>query len=76
MRLIGVALLFAASIAVLIGVVLPVTVTRVLGLGIDIPSRWGRTSTVYGPLSYLWFSLLSSLLLLSVFAWAILKLTR
>jgi hypothetical protein len=24
--------------------------TRVLGLGIDIPSHWGRTATVYGPL--------------------------
>jgi hypothetical protein len=76
MKLIGIAILSVASIAVLLGVVLPVIGTRVLGLGIDIPSHWGRTGTVYGPLSYPWVSLVAGLLLLSVFGWGIWKLIR
>jgi hypothetical protein len=71
MKIIGITVLSVASIAVLIGLVLPVLVTHVLGLGIDIP----RNATVYGPLSYPWISLPVGLLLLSVFAWGIWKLT-
>jgi hypothetical protein len=76
MKLIGIVILSVASIAVLLGAVLPVIVTRVLGLGIDIPRYWGRTGTVYGPLSYPWVSLVAGLILLSVFGWGIWKLTR
>ena len=72
MKIIGIAVLSVASIAVLLGLVLPVLVTHVLGLGIDVP----RNATVYGPLSYSWISLLTGLLLLSVFGWGIWKLTR
>lgn len=74
MKLIGIAVLSVASIAVLLEVVLPVILTRVLGLGIDIPGHWGRTGRVYGPLSYPWVSLLAGLVLLSVFGWGIWKL--
>ena len=76
MKIVGITLLCIASVAVLLGLVLPVVVTRVLGLGIDVPSHWDRTARVYGPLSYPWISLLAGLLLLSVFSWGIWKLTR
>ncbi len=79
MKLIGIAILSLASIAVLLGVVLPVLVTRILGLvglGIDIPGHWGWTGTVYGPLSFPLVSLVAGLLLLSLFGWRIWRLTR
>ena len=76
MKIVGITLLSVASIAVLLGLVLPVLVTRVLGLGIDVPKHWDRTAMVYGPLAYPWISLLAGLLLLSVFGWGIWKLTR
>ena len=76
MKIIAITLLFVASIAVFLGLVLPVLVTRVFGLGIDVPSHLDRTARVYGPLSYPWISLLAGLLLLSAFGWGIWKLTR
>lgn len=76
MKIVGITLLTVASIAVMLGLVLPVVVTHVLGLGIDFPGHWDRTTPVYGPLSYPWTSLVAGLLLLSVFSWGIWKLTR
>jgi hypothetical protein len=76
MKIVGITLLIVASIAVMLGLVLPVVVTRVLGLGIDVPGLWDRTARVYGQLSYPWISLLAGLLLLSVFGCGIWKLTR
>ena len=76
MKIIGITLLSVASIAVLLGLVLPVLVTRVLGLGIDFPSHWDRAARVYGPHSDPWISLLAGLLLLRAFGWCIWKLTR
>jgi hypothetical protein len=76
MKVVGITLLSIASVAVLLGLVLPVVVTRVLGLGIDVSGHWDRIARVYGPLSYPWISLLAGLLLLSIFSWGIWKLTR
>jgi hypothetical protein len=76
MKIVEITLLTVASIAALLGLVLPVVVTRVFGLGIDVPGPWDRTARVYGPLSYPWISLSAGLLLLSVFGWGIWKLTR
>ena len=76
MKTFGITLLSVASVAVSLGLVLPVLVTRVLGLGIDVPIHWDRNARVYGPLSYPWISLVAGLLLLSAFGWGIWKLTR
>jgi hypothetical protein len=46
MKIVGITLLTVASIAVLLGLVLPVVVTRVFGLGIDVPGPWDRTARV------------------------------
>ena len=46
MKLLGIALLFIASIAVFVGMVLPVA-ALILGLGIDIPNFWARSGKVY-----------------------------
>ena len=76
MKTVGIILLSVVSFVVLLGLVLPVLVTRVLGLGIDVPAHWNRTARVYGPLSFPWLSLIAGLLLLSVFGWGMWKLTR
>jgi hypothetical protein len=76
MKLLGIVLLSIASIAVLVGMVLPVAASLILGLGIDIPNFWARSGKVYLILSYPWVSLLAGLLLLVVFGWSIWRLTR
>jgi len=43
MKLLGIVLLSIASIAVLVGMVLPVA-ALILGLGIDIPNFWARSA--------------------------------
>ena len=75
MKLLGIVLLSIASIAVFVGMVLPVA-ALILGLGIDIPNFWARSGKVYLILAYPWVSLLAGLLLLVVFSWSIWKLTR
>jgi hypothetical protein len=76
MKLLGIVLLSIASIAVLVGVVLPVAASLTLGLGIDIPNFWARSGKAYFVLSYPWVSLLAGLLLLTMFGWSIWRLTR
>ena len=76
MKLVEIVLLSIASIAVLVGMVLPVAASLILGLGIDIPNFWARSGKVYLILSYPRVSLLAGLLLLVVFRWSIWKLTR
>jgi len=76
MRLLGVVLLSIASIAVFVGMVLPVAASRILGLGIEVPSFLARTGKVYLILSYPWVSLVAGLLLLAVFGRSIWKLTH
>ena len=44
MKLPGIVLLFLASIAVLVGMVLPVAASLILGLGIDVPNFWAESS--------------------------------
>jgi hypothetical protein len=75
-KLLGVVLLSAASIAVFLSMVLPVAASLILGLGIDVPNFWARTGKVHIVLSYPWVSLLAGMLLLVVFGWGICKLTR
>ena len=75
MKLLGIVLLSIASIAVLVGMVLPVA-ALILGLGIDIPNFWARSGKVHLILSYPWVSLLAGLLFLVVFGWGIWRLTR
>jgi len=75
MKLLGIVLLSIASIAVLVGMVLPVA-ALILGLGIDIPNFGARSGKVYLILSYPWVSLLAGLLFLVVFGWGIWRLTR
>jgi hypothetical protein len=76
MKPLGVVFLSIASIAVLVGMVLPVGAGLILGLGIDIPNFWARSGKVYFVLSYPWVSLIAGLLLLVVFGWSIWRLTR
>ena len=76
MKLLGIVLLSIASIAVFVGMVLPIAASLILGLGIDIPNSWARSGKVYLILLYPWISLLAGLLLLVVFGWSIWRLTR
>ena len=76
MKLLEIVLLSIAAIAVLVGMVLPVAASLILGLGIDIPNFWVRSGKVYLIVSYPWISLLTGLLLLVVFGWRIWRLTR
>ena len=75
MKLLGIVLLSIASIAVLLGMVLPVA-ALILGLGIDIPNFWARSGEVYLILLYPWVSLIAGVLLLFVFGWSIWRLLR
>jgi len=47
MKLLGIVLLSIASIAVPIGLALPVAASLLLGLDIDIPSFWARSGKVH-----------------------------
>jgi hypothetical protein len=75
MRLLGIVLLSIASLAVLVGMVLPVA-GLILGLGIDVPNFLARSGKVYLILSYPWVSFLAGLLLLLLFGRSIWKLTH
>ena len=75
MKLLGIVLLSIASIAVFVGMVLPVAASLILGLGIDVPIFVARSGKVHLILSYPWVSLLAGLLLLVVFGWSIWRLT-
>jgi hypothetical protein len=76
MKLLEIVLLSISSIAVLLGMVLPVAASLILGLGIDIPNFWVRSGKVYLIVSYPWISLLAGLLLLVVLGGRIWRLTR
>lgn len=76
MRLLGIALLSIASIAVFVVMVLPLAASRILGLGIEVPSFLARTGNVYLIVSYPCVSFAAGLLLLAVFGWSIWKLTH
>jgi hypothetical protein len=73
MKLLSIVVLSIASIAVLMGLVLPVAASLILGLGIDIPSFWARSGKVHLVVLYPLISLLAGLLLLIVFGWGIWK---
>jgi hypothetical protein len=76
MKLLGVALLSIASLAVFASMVLPVMGSMVLGLGIEIPSFWVRIGKPHFILLYPWVSLLVGVLLLAALGWGIWKLAR
>jgi hypothetical protein len=76
MKLLGIALLSIASLAVFASMVLPVMPFLVLGLGIEIPSFWARIGKPHFILLYPWVSLLVGVLLLAVLGWGIWKLAR
>jgi len=76
MKLLGIALLFIASLVVFASMVLPVMGSLVLGLGIEIPRFWARIGNPNLVLSYPWVSLLVGVLLLAVFGLGIWKLAR
>jgi hypothetical protein len=74
-RLLGSVLLFIASIAVLLGMVLPVAASMILGLSIEVPNFWARTGKVLLVYSYPWVALLVGTFLLVVFGLGIWRLT-
>jgi hypothetical protein len=76
MKLLGIALLCIASLAVFASMVLPVMGSLVLGLGIEIPSFWARIGKPHFILLYPWVSLLVGVLLLAVLGWGVWKLAR
>jgi len=76
MKLLGIALLSIASLAVFASMILPVMGSLFLGLGIEIPSFWARIGKPHFILLYPWVSLLVGVLLLAVLGWGIWKLAR
>jgi len=73
-KLVGVALLCIASVAVLLGVVGPIALSLIAGLGIQVPQFWARSGRVFLVASYPWVVLVAGVLLLVVFGWGIWRL--
>jgi hypothetical protein len=76
MKLLGIGLLSIASIIVFITMVLPVAVSQILGLGIEVPRSWARSGKVHLILLFPWISCFVGVLLLAAFGWGIWRLVR
>jgi hypothetical protein len=76
LKLLGIVLLCIASIAVLLGMIVPVAASGILGLGIEVPNFWTRMGRVVLVYSYPWVSLFVGMLLLAVFGWGLWRLIR
>jgi hypothetical protein len=75
LRIFGIAILCALSIAVLLKAIIPAA-CLVLGLGIDVPDALARSRNALFFYSHPWASLLVGVLSLALLGWGVLRLIR